>query len=325
MKKISVLLPCYNEEENVEAISRAVIEQFEEHLPQYDYELLFIDNASTDNTRPLLRKMCSENRHIKAILNTKNFGQFNSPFYGLLQTEGDCAICMVCDFQTPPELIPTLVSEWEKGYMLVTPVKKKSRENPLVYLLRRGYYKMLRKMSDVEIIENFNGWGLYDRSFVDVLRRLDDPSPFFRGMVAEFGYKRKEVEYVEPKRRAGKSHNNFYTLYDAAMLSFTSYTKVGMRLATMLGFGISMLSFLIALLYLILKLVYWDRFDLGNAPMLIGIFALGGVQTFFIGLLGEYIMSINTRVMRRPLVIEEERLNFDDAERKESDTDEKQT
>lgn len=312
MKKISVLIPCFNEQENVETISQAVTKQFSEFLPQYDYEIVFIDNDSQDETRPILRRICAADKHIKAIFNSKNFGQFNSPFYGLLQTTGDCAISMACDFQDPPELIPQMVAEWEKGYKIVSMIKTQSKENPIMRLFRTIYYKMLKKMSSVEIIEHFTGFGLYDHSFIEVLKQLDDPTPFMRGIVAELGYRRTEIPFVQPKRAAGKTHNNFFSLYDAAMLSFTSYTKTGLRVATFSGFIIAMISLLIALVYLILKLIYWDRFDMGNAPTLIGIFSLGGIQLFFIGLLGEYIMSISARVMKRPLVIEEERLNFEE-------------
>lgn len=320
MKKISVMVPCYNEAENVVPLSEAIIAQFTEHLTQYEYELVFIDNCSTDGTRDLLRELCAGNPNIKAIFNAKNFGQFNSPFHGMLQTTGDCTIGMCADFQDPPEMIPKLVHEWEQGYMIINAVKKTSRENPVMRLFRTVYYKLLKKMSNVNIIEHFTGFGLYDRSFLDVLRELHDPIPFWRGVVSELGYRMKEIPYEQQKRRAGKSHNNFFSLYDAAMLSFTSYTKTGMRVATFFGFIISAISLLIALVYLILKLVNWDNFQMGNAPILIGVFVLGGIQLFFIGLLGEYIMSINTRMMNRPLIIEEERINFDRAEKEEQST-----
>ncbi len=316
MKKISILIPCYNEEENVVPMSKAVVELMETKLPQYDYELIFIDNASTDNTQALLRQICKDNKKIKAIFNTKNFGQFNSPYYGMLQTTGDCTVTLCCDFQDPVELIEVFVKEWENGYKIVTGIKTKSKENKLVRGLRTMYYKLIKKMSDVEQIEHFTGFGLYDRSFIEVLRELDDPSPFLRGIVAELGFKRKDIPYEQQKRAAGKTHNNWYTLYDAAMLSFTSYTKIGLRLATMLGFLIAFVSFVIAVVYLVLKLIYWDRFTAGMAPILIGMFMIGAVQLIFIGFMGEYIMSINKRVMKRPLVVEEERINFapDDTE-----------
>lgn len=317
MKKISVLVPCFNEEENVVPISEAIIEQLSAYEGKYDYELVFIDNDSTDSTRVKLVQLCSENKKIKAIFNAKNFGQFNSPYYGMLQTTGDCTICMCADFQDPPEMIPKFISEWENGYKIVCGIKTTSKENKIMRFLRTCYYKLIRKMSNVEQIEHFTGFGLYDKAFIEVLRNLGDPTPFLRGIVAELGFKRKEIPYEQQRRRAGKTKNNWYTLYDAAMLSFTSYTKIGMRIATIIGFFIAVISLLIALVYLIMKLVAWDRFDMGYAPIMIGIFALGGIQLIFIGILGEYILSINTRVMNRPLVVEERRINFDENTRDE--------
>lgn len=313
MKKISVVIPTYNEEENVKAMASAVSALFEVPLENYDYEIIFIDNCSTDKTREYLEEICKEDKHIKAIFNAKNFGQFNSPYYGLLQATGDCAVLLAADFQDPVDLIPTFVSEWEKGgYNIVCGIKTSSKESKLVYLLRSIYYKMIKKMSDVEQIEHFTGFALYDKSFIEVLRGLDDSKPFLRGIVAELGGKRKEVEYTQPKRRAGKTKNNWYSLYDAAMLSFTSYTKIGLRLATFAGFFVGVASCVIGLVYLVMKLMFWNMFAAGQAPILIGMFFLGAVQLMFIGFMGEYILSINSRVMRRPLVVEERRLNFDD-------------
>lgn len=314
MKKLSILIPCYNEEENVRPISQAVVEILEKELSQYDYELVFIDNDSTDQTRPILRELCQENPKIKAIFNAKNFGQFNSPYHGMLQVTGDCVITMVADFQDPVEMIPKYVKEWENGYKIVIGIKTSSKESRIMYFLRSCYYKTIKKLSDVEQIEHFTGSGLYDREFIEVLRKLNDPTPFLRGIVAELGFKRKEIPYEQPKRRAGKTHNNFYRLYDAAMLSVTSYTKVGLRLATFMGAFSAGVSMLVALVYLVMKLIWWDRFPAGMAPMLIGMLFLGSVQIFFTGLLGEYVLSINQRVMHRPLVIEEERINFNEEE-----------
>lgn len=311
MKKISIMIPCYNEEENVRPISKAVSQILETELPQYDYEILFIDNCSKDQTREYLREICAENPKIKAIFNAKNFGQFNSPYWGMCQTTGDCTICLCCDFQDPVEMIPKLVKEWENGYKIVCAIKTSSKENRIMRFLRTCYYKLIKKMSDVEQIEHFTGFGLYDKSFIKVLRELDDPTPFLRGIVAELGFKRKDIPYEQAKRAAGKTHNNWYSLYDAAMLSFTSYTKIGLRIATIFGFICSLLSLCVAFVYLILKLIYWDNFVAGMAPVLIGVFLMGSLQLFFIGLVGEYILNINKRVMHRPLVIEEERINFD--------------
>ena len=311
MKKlISVLIPCYNEVENVGPISEAVIKEFEVKLPQYDYEIVFIDNFSTDGTREKLELLCNANKKIKAIFNAKNFGQFNSPYHGMCQTSGDCTIAMCCDFQDPVDLIPRFVAEWEKGYKIVSAIKTQSEENKIVRFLRTCYYKTIKKMSSVEQIEHFTGTGLYDKSFIDILRNLDDPTPFLRGIVAELGPLRKDIEYTQAKRRTGNSHNNWSTLYDAAMLSFTSYTKGGLRVATIIGFCFATLTMLMAFLYLCAKLMWWDSFPMGTAPMLIGTFFIGSIQLFFIGLLGEYILNINTRVMHRPLVVEEKRINF---------------
>lgn len=310
MKKISVLIPCFNEEENIIPMSKAIVHLFHTQLTNYDYELVFIDNDSNDNTRILIRQICSENPNIKAIFNAKNFGQFNSPYYGMLQTTGDCTIAMVCDFQDPVELIPQYIKEWENGYKIVIGIKTSSKESRLMYHLRGMYYSFLKKFSDIDFIPQFTGSGLYDRSFIDILRNLDDPTPFLRGIVAELGFKYKKIPYEQPQRRAGKTHNNWYSLYDAAMLSITSYTKVGLRLCTLFGVVCGICSIAIGLVYLILKLIYWDTFAAGMAPVLIGMFFLGAVQIFSLGFIGEYISSINKRVMKRPLVIEEERINF---------------
>ncbi len=316
MKKISIMVPCYNETENVIPMSEAVVSLFTDGGPlsSYDYELLFIDNCSTDGTREKLEDICSNNKNIKAIFNVTNFGQFNSPFHGMCQTTGDCTVTLCCDFQDPVELIPRFVEEWEKGHKIVSGIKKSSKEPGIIYLARTIYYKMIKGMSNVKMIEHFTGFGLYDKTFIALLRELDDPIPFIRGIVAEYGdgFNRVEVEYEQEKRRAGKSHNNFYTLYDAAMLSFTSYTKVGLRLATFFGAAISFISIMIGLVYLVLKLCFWDKFTAGYAPMMIGVFVLGGIQIFFIGLIGEYILNINTRIIKRPVVVEEKRINFEE-------------
>lgn len=310
MKKISVMIPCYNEEENVRPIYEAVRDELLRSCQNYDYEILFIDNKSQDRTRKIIREICKEDPRVKAIFNAKNFGQFNSPYYGILQTTGDCTITMCADFQDPVEMIPRFVEEWEKGYKIVIGRKTESKENPFVYFLRGCYYKLIKKMSSCEQIEQFTGFGLYDSSFVQTMRDLKDPTPFIRGIVAELGPERKEIEYTQPQRRAGKTHNNWYSLYDAAMLSFTSYTKVGLRLATFIGFISAGISFLIGLIYLIAKICFWNSFTMGYAPMMIAIFFMGGIQLGFLGFMGEYIMAMNTRIINRPLVVEEERLNF---------------
>ena len=312
MKKISIIIPCYNEEENIEAMYGALKNLFDTELTSYDYEFIFIDNDSRDKSREILRELCKKDNKLKAIFNAKNFGQFNSPYYAMLQSSGDATILMAADFQDPIEMIPKYVSAWEEGYKIAIGVKKASKENVLMYKLRTLYYKMIKKLSDVEQIEHFTGFGLYDKAFIEVMRKLDDPTPFLRGIVAELGFKRKEIAYEQPKRRAGITSNNLYRLYDAAMLSITSYTKLGLRLATLIGAMSGGFSFFVAIIYLILKLLYWDRFPAGMAPILIGMLFLGSIQIFFIGMIGEYILTINQRVMKRPLVVEEERINFEE-------------
>ncbi len=310
MKTISIVVPCYNEEANIEALAQAIKDIFRHRLGSYRYEIIFIDNDSSDASRDIIRKLCAEDKDIKGILNAKNFGQFNSPYYGMLQSGGAAVILMAADFQDPVEMIPEYVRAWEEGYKIAIGIKKTSRENFLMYRFRSLYYKIIKTLSEVEQIEHFTGFGLYDKSFIEVLRRLDDPTPFLRGIVAELGFKRKEIPYEQPKRRAGRTSNNFYRLYDAAMLSITSYTKFGLRLATFVGAVSCVLSMAAAFVYLVLKLVYWDRFPAGMAPILIGMLFLGSVQIFFIGMIGEYVLTINHRVMKRPLVVEEERINF---------------
>jgi glycosyltransferase involved in cell wall biosynthesis len=325
MKKISILVPCYNEVENVGPMSEALTALFEQGaaLENYDHEILFIDNCSTDGTRDELEKICAGDKKIKAIFNVRNFGQFNSPYYGMQQTTGDCTVVICCDFQDPVEMVPQFVKEWEDGWQIVCGVKATSKENPFIRHLRTIYYRMIKRMSDVDIIEHFTGFGLYDKSFIDTLKTFDEPEPFLRGIVAELGGKIKTVPYEQQKRAAGKTHNNFKTLYDAAMLSFTSYTKVGIRISTFIGGGIGLVSLIVGLVYLIMKLVNWNTFQAGMAPILIGMFFLGAVQLFFIGVLGEYIMYIGGHVKHRPLVVVEKRLNFDTDEVKTDGTEQK--
>lgn len=308
------MLPCYNEEKNARPIYEAVRDTILKQCPDYDYEILFIDNKSKDQTREVIRGICREDKRVRAIFNVTNFGQFNSPYHALLQTTGDCTVCMCSDFQDPPAMIPKFVREWENGYKIVIGIKTKSKENPLIYFLRGIYYKLIRKMSRTDQIEQFTGFGLYDRSFVETLKELHDPQPYIRGIVAELGPERKEIEYTQQKRRSGRTSNNFFSLYDAAMVGFTSYTKAGLRIATFFGFLISAFSFVIGLLYFVLKLLRWNEFSAGSAPVTIGQFFLGGIQLAFLGLLGEYVMAINARVMNRPLVVEEERINFPSTE-----------
>ena len=310
MKTVSIMVPTYNEEDNVELSYDAIINEFKINVKKYDYEIVFIDNCSSDKTRQKLIKLCKKDEKVKAIFNAKNFGQLKSPYYGILQTTGECSIMMVADFQDPVEMIHKFIDEWEKGYKIVIGIKNSSKESKLFYFLRSCYYKLIKKIASTEQIEHFTGFGLYDKEFIEVLRTLNDPMPYFRGIISEIGFERKEINYEQPKRLHGKSKNNFFSLYDIGMLGITSYSKVMIRLATLLGSMIAGLSLLIGLVYLVLKLLFWDNFPAGSAPIAIGVFFMGAVQLLFLGLIGEYILNINTRVMNRPLVVEERRINF---------------
>ena len=312
MKKISIMTACYNEEENVIPLTDAVRKIMAEQLPGYDYEHIFIDNCSEDKTLSLLREICAKDKHVKVIENARNFGHIRSPFHGLLQTTGDCTISMAADFQEPPALIPQFVAKWEEGYKVVCAVKTTSKENRLMFSIRKFYYNMIKKMSEVDSVDNFTGFGLYDKQVIAALRLMEDPYPYFRGLICEIGFKRAIVEFDQPKRERGKTHNNFYTLFDMAMLGITQNSKVPLRLATILGFSFAILSLGIAVLYLILKLIFWYNMPMGMAPLVIGMFFFSSVQLFFIGLLGEYIAQILTKVTNRPRVIEEEHINFEE-------------
>ena len=309
-KKISIVTPTFNEQDNVFAVYEQVRDVFAQ-LPQYDYEHIFIDNASTDDTANILRKIAREDKRVKLIVNVRNFGHIRSPHHAFLQSRGDAAVFLVADLQEPPALIKDFIKKWEEGYKIVIGIKNKSRENPAMFAIRKLYYWALKKFADGEQIRNFNGFGLYDRSFVDILRKLDDPYPYFRGLITEIGFPRSEIEYTQSERKKGKSHNSFYDLYDIAMLGFVSHSKLPLRLASIIGFGLSLMSLFIAFVYVILKLLFWNAFAWGLAPLVVGIFFLGSVQLFFIGILGEYIGAIYTQVRHRPLVVEKERINFD--------------
>jgi len=309
MKLITVLTPCFNEQENVEPLYEAVRAVFAT-LPNYRYEHLFIDNASTDRTVDILRTLAGRDPNVKVIVNVRNFGPVRSPFHGLLQARGDAVIGMVADFQDPPELIPDLIAKWEQGFKAVMTVKQASKENRLMYALRERYYNLLARISNVRIVQNATGSGLFDRVVIEAMRQIDDPYPFFRGLIAEIGYDVAEVPYAQPRRLRGVSTNNFYSLYEMAFLGIVSHSKVPLRLATMLGFALAALSLVVALGYLAAKLLFWNRFELGIAPVLIGFFFVSSVQLFFVGIVGEYIGSIFTQVKKLPHVFEKERINF---------------
>lgn len=309
-KTITVVIPTYNEEQNIQAVYDRVNGIFSSELSGYNMEILFIDNASTDHSRELIEALCESDRRVQAIFNATNFGFSRSSYYGLSQAEGDCAVMLYADMQDPPEVIPQFVAKWEEGYRVVTGIKSQSKENPLMYAVRGLYYKILSKISETEHIKQFDGFGLYDASFVRLLRRMKDPMPYLRGLVAEYGCKRTEVQYTQEKRKAGKTSFNFARYYDVAMLGLTSSTKAIMRMATFLGLVMAGICFLIAFVTLILKLVNWNYYDVGTAAIIVGIFFVGAVQIFFLGFLGEYILNINIRVMQHPIVVEERRINL---------------
>lgn len=316
MKKISIVIPCYNEEENIPLLYKELTALMQRELSEYQYEILFIDNKSRDSSRVLIRELCNKDRRVKAIFNYVNCGPNTNPFFGLRESEGDCSILLYADFQEPIEMIPVMVHKWEEGNKVVCMIKSKSKENRIVYFAREMYYRVFQKMSTVEQIRQFTGFGLYDRSFIDVIRQLHDPTPFIKGIVAEYAPDRVEITYTQQKRKGGKSSLDFWGYYDSAMLSFTSYTKGGLRIASVAGGIIALVSFVVALIYLVLKLLNWNSFNAGNIPILLSVLFLGGCQLVFTGLLGEYIMSINQRVIDRPMVIEEERINFGNTEEK---------
>lgn len=316
MKKISIVVPCYNEEDNLELLHTEVTALMRKELSEYDYEILIIDNKSKDRSREIIRNICREDKHTKAIFNYVNCGPNTNPFFGLRESQGDCSILLYADFQEPIEMIPVMVRKWEEGNKVVCMVKNKSEENKIVYLAREMYYRVFKKMSAVEQIRQFTGFGLYDRAFIEVIRQLHDSTPFIKGIVAEYAPDRVEISYTQQKRKGGKSSLDFWGYYDSAMLSFTSYTKGGLRIASVAGGFIAFISFAVAMFYLILKLLHWNSFNAGNIPILLSVLFLGGCQLIFIGLLGEYIMSINQRVIDRPMVVEEERINFEETEEK---------
>lgn len=309
MRLISIVSGCFNEEANVEELYARICRQFEV-LHRYTFELIFIDNASTDATVSKIKALAVQDARVKLIVNARNFGHIRSPIHGILQASGDAVISMASDLQDPPELIPDFIQQWESGFRVVAGVKPKSRETPLMFILRRGYYKTIGRLSEVRQIQNFTGFGLYDRQVIEIVRQIDDPYPYFRGLIAEIGFAHAEIPYTQPERLRGVTKNNFYTLYDMAMLGITSHSKVPIRLATMGGFVLSALSLLVAIGYLAYKIIRWNDFSIGMAPILIGFFFFASVQLFFIGILGEYIASIHTQVLKRPLVVEKERINF---------------
>ena len=309
MKKLSIVSGCFNEAGNVEELVARVAKVMSA-LPQYDYEQIIIDNASTDGTQEILRKLAAENPRLKVILNARNFGHIRSPYYGLMQGKGDAVIYVASDLQEPPELIPDFLKKWEEGAKAVVAIKDSSDESPLFFAVRRLYYLLVEGLAEFKTVKNFTGFGLYDRVIIDYCRTVADPYPYFRGLISEIGLPIAQISYHQPARKRGITKNNFFTLYDLAMLGITNHSKVPLRLAAMLGFSMAILSLLVALVYLIYKLVFWYSLPVGTAPLVIGLFFFASVQLFFIGILGEYIGAIHTQVLKRPLVVEKERINF---------------
>jgi glycosyltransferase involved in cell wall biosynthesis len=309
MKLISVVTPCFNEEENVDEIYQQIKAVFA-NLKNYRYEHVFIDNASTDKTVAKLRVLAQKDNNVKVIVNARNFGHIRSPYYGMLQAEGDAIVMIAADLQDPPQLITDFIAQWEAGFKVVVGVKPSTQEAFPMSVIRRTYYRFIAKIADMRLIKNFTGFGLYDRCVVNVLRQIDDAYPYFRGLISEIGFPVAEIPYDQPVRARGISKNNFYSLYDMALLGITTHSKLPIRIATMGGFMLSLISFVAALIFFVLKLVLWYHFPVGVAPILIGMFFLGSVQLFFIGILGEYVLSIHTQALKRPLVVEMERINF---------------
>ena len=309
MKKISIISGCFNEEENLSEFYARLIAVFQQ-LPDYTYEIIIADNCSTDGSREILRTIAAEDPHFKVILNANNFGHIRSPFNALLQATGDAVVALCSDLQEPPEMILEFVKQWDAGYQVVCGVKPKSLENPLMFQVRRLYYRLLASCSETPQIQNFTGFGLYDRKVISAVKQFNDPYPYFRGLISEIGFRRTEVPYIQAARQHGKTKNTFFTLYDMAMTGFVNHTKLPLRLAAFTGFLIALLSLMVAFGYFIYKLLFWQTFSLGLAPIVIGLFFFSSVQLIFIGIIGEYIGAIWTQVKNKPLVIEEERINF---------------
>jgi glycosyltransferase involved in cell wall biosynthesis len=308
-KLLSVITPCYNEEGNLDELHRQIAEVLAK-LPQYEWEHIYIDNASRDGTRDILRRFAAADPRVKVIFNMRNFGHIRSPVHALLQARGDVVVIMASDLQDPPALIPQFLEKWEAGYKVALGQKTTSAESPIFFAIRSAYYRLVRKLADIELIEHVTGFGLYDREVIEQIRKISDPYPYVRGLVSDLGYDVARIQYHQPNRKSGITKNNFYTLYDMAMLGITSHSKVPLRVATLLGFALSLCSLFLAFCYFVYKLLFWSRFPVGQAPVVIGLFLFSSVQLFFTGVLGEYIAAIHTQVLHRPLVVERERLNF---------------
>ncbi|CDC19307.1 glycosyl transferase [Clostridium sp. CAG:306] len=312
MKKISLISSCYNEEENLDTLYDRVIKAIEPYSNNYEFEYILLDNGSSDNTEGKLRELAQKDKRIKVILNARNFGHIRSPYYGMVQCSGDAIIYLASDLQDPPELIGDFIKKWEDGYKIVLGKKTQSEESFPMFMIRTAYYELISRIADddTSLVKNCTGFGLFDRCVIDIIKQLDDPYPYIRGLICDIGFEKAFVEYKQPSRRRGISKNNFYSLYDNAMIGIVKHSKVPLRLMTFLGFGLSFLSLGVAVFYFILKLMFWNEFALGLAPIIISLFFLGSVQLFCMGVLGEYIGAIYTRVNKKPVVVEKERINF---------------
>ncbi len=312
MKKITIVSSCFNEQDNLPLLYEKLLQVTDNYKDKYEWDFLFLDNSSTDNTAQIMRDLAAKDKRVKIILNARNFGHLSSPFYGLTQADGDAAIFMASDLQDPPELIPQFIEQWEKGFKIVFAQKINSKESKLFHLLRTIYYKILGFINDsgAPLVQHCTGFGLYDKDVLAQFRKVEDRYPYLRGIACDLGYPKALIPFEQPLRKRGITKNNFYTLYDCAMIGITNHSKIPLRLAVLCGFGLSLLSFLLAVLYLVLKLMWWNKFPMGTAPILISIFFFASVQLFFIGILGEYIGTILTQVLKRPMVVEKERINF---------------
>lgn len=308
-KLITIVAPTFNEVDNIEELLRRIKNQTSK-IKNYQFEILIIDNYSSDGTRDKLRSLAKEDQSLKLIFNARNFGHIRSPYYGILQSQGSATIYLASDLQDPPELIPDFIREWENGYKLVMAVKPTAKASKIFHLMRKSYYRALNTISDVRLLQDSTGFGLYDKVVLDQVRAIGDPYPYLRGLISELGYEIKSIPFEQPGRIRGVSKNNLYTLYDIGMLGIINHSKVPLRFATIMGFIFGILSIILALVYLVLKIFQWNSFGMGIAPILIGVFFILGVQFLFLGLLGEYILSIHTKLQNRPVVVEEERINF---------------
>ena len=308
-KLISIVTPCYNESDNILPLYERICKVID-HFIEYQFEIIFIDNSSTDDTVSKLKVLANKNKNVKIIINTRNFGHIRSPYYGLLQARGDAVIYLASDLQDPPEVIPEFLRYWEEGYKLVMAVKPRSKTSPLFHFLRKAYYRLLNKISDIDLLEDSTGFGLYDKVVIEKIRSIGDPYPYLRGIICDLGYEIKKIIFNQPKRGGGISKNNLYSLYDIGILGIVNHSKIPLRLAVFIGFVLGLISITVGIVYFFLKLIYWDSMSLGVAPMVIGGSFFIGMQFLFLGILGEYILVIHTRLQNRPIVVEKERINF---------------